>query len=327
MKMILKPKLSIVMPTLNVEKYIRVALESIIRQTFNDWELIIMDGGSVDGTIETISSFKHPNIKIYIEKDEGPFHAITNGFKKARGDYFMSTTGTDGYIDNNWFRTCVDILELDITISLVWGIPANCSEDGKVVKPHVSFEQFLKSRTVGGWLWRTLKSKFHNQIPDRLVSKLFQIESEGAFNSNPYILRWISTVLIRKLFRLGSDDVQKQNWFDLWLDTALCFPDLNMCYRRFVYEQCIPPLRLGGRFQDEFGTFFFNFNEKGFLPFCVPRVANFGRIHEGQISTSFKVERQPDIENYFRDVHNYAKDVKRGRKVHLFRDGSGNIIK
>lgn len=322
--MISKPKVSIVMPTLNAVKYIRDALEGIMRQSFDGWELIIMDGDSTDGTLEVIASLAHPNIRVFSEPDEGPFHAITKGFERARGDYFMSTTGTDGYVDDDWPRLCVDALDSDPEVSLVWGIPAYRIEDGKVGGPHVSFAQFLKRSTVAGCLWRALKSRYRGRIPERVISKLFRLGADDA--SNPFIVTWTSRMLVGKLFRLGADDVQKQNWFDFWLDTALCFPDLNMCYRRIIYEQCMPPPRLGGRFQDEFTSFFFNFNQQGFLPLCIPRIANFGRTHAGQLGAVFSTERQQDTNNYLSRVHNYAEEVRKGRKTHVFRDGSGKVI-
>lgn len=319
-----KPKISIVMPTLNSVKFVRQAIDSVLRQSFDGWELVVMDGGSTDGTLEVVASFGHPNIHLFSESDEGSYHAFIKGFDRSCGEYLMGLPSSDGYLDDDWLRLCVDALDSDSEVSLVWGIPASCTEDGKVGGPHETFAQFLTRRTLAGWLWRTLKSKYRGRIPERLVRNLFRLAAEDA--SNPFIVTWTSRMFLGKLFRFGADDVQKQNWFDYWLDTLLCFPDGNMCFRRIVYDQCMPKIIQGGRSQDEYAQFFLDFNQKGFLPLCIPRIANFGRIHSSQLGAVFSSERREATNKYFSRVRNYAEEVRKGRKPHLFRNGSGKVI-
>lgn len=298
---ILKPKISIVMPTLNTARFIRSAVESITRQTFSEWELIVMDGGSTDGTLDILSKFPHPNIRVFSEPDEGIFHAITKGFERASGDYFMTLCGSDGYVDCNWLRLCVDVLDADPEVSLVWGIPAQCTEDGKVGGPHPAYSQFLRGRPSAiSPLLRKLEWKFSGLIPEGISRRLLR--------------------------PLGADDVQKQDWLLFWLNTGLIFPDLNMCCRRTVYKKCMTPYRLGSRIIDEYMPFYFNFNQQGYLPLCIARIANFGRTHAGQAGNVRKVERKQTVVEYLSWVRNYAEDLRKGRKTHWFRDGSGTVI-
>lgn len=294
------PRISIIMPTFNTVRFIQDALESIARQSFKEWELIVMDGGSTDGTLDLVARFDHPNIRVFSEQDEGAFHAITKGFTRARGDYFMTLCASDGYIDNDWLQLCVDALDSDPEVSLVWGIPALCTEDGSMGGPHPAFAQFLKRRTVVSQLFRMLDWKHRSWIPQKIKRGL---------------LRWF-----------GVDDVQKKNWLFLWLDTGLWFPDLNMCYRRLVYEQCMPPYRLGSYVIDEYMPFYFNFNQQGFLPLCIPRIANFGRTHAGQTGTARPAELHKIIAEYLGRVKNYSKELRKGKTTHLFRDGAGEVI-
>jgi len=294
-----KPRISIVMPTLNTARFVQDALESIARQSFNGWELIVMDGGSTDGTLDLIERFDHPNIRVFSEPDEGSFHAITKGFERARGDYFTTLCGSDGYIDSDWLQLCVDALDSDSEVSLVWGVPALCAEDGSIGGPHPAFAQFLKRRTIVSELFCTLDWKHRSWIPKRI---------------NRWLLRW-----------LGADDIQKENWLFFWLDTGLWFPDLNMCYRRLVYEQCTPPYRLGS-YADECMSFYFNFNRQGFLPLCISRIANFGRTHVGQVGAVRAAEMNKIIAEYHNSVQNYSKELRKGKITHLFRDGASEVI-
>jgi len=296
----LKPRISIIMPTFNTVRFIQDALDSIARQSFKEWELIVMDGGSTDGTLDLVKKFDHPNIRLFSEPDEGPFHAMTKGFEMARGDYFTTLCGSDGYIDNDWLQLCVDALDSDPKVSLVWGVPALCTENGSIGGPHPTFAQFLKKRTAVSKLFRMLDWKHHRWIPQ---------------NINRWFLRWF-----------GADDIQEEDWLFFWLDTGLWFPDLNMCYRRLVYEQCMPPYRLGSYVIDEYMPFYFNFNQQGFLPLCIPRIANFGRTHAEQSGAVRSAELHKIIAEYLVRVKNYSKELRKGKTTHLFRDGAGEVI-
>ncbi len=298
--MMRKPRISIVMPTFNTVRFIQDALESVARQSFKGWELIVMDGGSTDGTLDLVAGFDHPHIRVFSEPDEGAYHAITKGFARARGDYFMTLCASDGYIDNDWLQLCVDTLDSDPEVSLVWGIPALCTEDGVIGGPHPAFAQFLKKRTIVSRLFRMFDWKYRSRLPQKI--------KRG-------VLRWF-----------GVDDVQKENWLFFWLDTGLWFPDLNMCYRRLVYEKCMPPYQLGSYVIDEYMPFYFNFNRQGFLPLCIPRIANFGRTHEGQGGTARAAELHKIIAEYLVKVQNYSKELRKGKAIHEFRGKDGEVI-
>jgi glycosyltransferase involved in cell wall biosynthesis len=259
-----------------------------------------MDGGSTDGTLDIVQDFDHTNIRVFSEKDEGAFHAITKGFEKARGDYFTTLCGSDGYLDSDWLQLCVDALDSDSEVSLVWGIPALCTEDGKIGEPHPAFIQFLKKKTVVSQVFGRLDWSQRGWVPNRVTR---------------WLLRWC-----------GFDDIQKKDWLFFWLDTGLWFPDLNMCYRRLVYEQCMPSYQLGSYVPDEYMPFYFNFNQKGFLPVCIPRIANFGRTHAEQGGTVRAAELHRIITEYYEKICIYAKQLRSGEATHVFRDGTGHAL-
>ena len=62
------PLISVLMPAYNAEKYIKEAIESILNQTFSNFEFIIIDDGSIDATEEIIKSFKDSRIVQYFGK-------------------------------------------------------------------------------------------------------------------------------------------------------------------------------------------------------------------------------------------------------------------
>lgn len=92
-------KLSIIIPTYNSASVLAKALDSIVSQTFTDWEVLVMDGLSPDDTIKVAQSYNDSRIRIYSEPDKGIYDAMNKGIKKARGEwlYFL---GSDDWLLN-----------------------------------------------------------------------------------------------------------------------------------------------------------------------------------------------------------------------------------
>jgi glycosyltransferase involved in cell wall biosynthesis len=106
-----KLKLSVVMPVFNGEKYIKKSLESILKQELRDFELIIVDDGSLDKTTDIINSIKDKRIKlIKNSKNLGLSTSINKGIKAAKGKYVARCDGDDLYSSNR-FKLQLDFLE------------------------------------------------------------------------------------------------------------------------------------------------------------------------------------------------------------------------
>ncbi|MDC0120081.1 glycosyltransferase [Flavobacteriaceae bacterium] len=94
-------KVSIIICVLNGEKSIYKTVESILNQDYLNLELIIIDGGSSDNTIEIIKSFYSSKIKWISEPDKGISDAFNKGIKLATGDYINFQGDGDGFINSN----------------------------------------------------------------------------------------------------------------------------------------------------------------------------------------------------------------------------------
>lgn len=83
------PLISVVMPVYNGARFIRPTLESILAQTLGDFECIISDDGSTDGTKEILAEYaaKDPRFKIHLLQHAGKVTAFNNGFHHARGEF------------------------------------------------------------------------------------------------------------------------------------------------------------------------------------------------------------------------------------------------
>lgn len=92
------PKISVVMPTYNSIRFIRESIESILNQTFVDFELIIIDDGSTDGSSEVIAKYKKQDERIYVytnSKNQGIVASLNRGLACARGRYIARMDADD----------------------------------------------------------------------------------------------------------------------------------------------------------------------------------------------------------------------------------------
>lgn len=78
---------SVIMPVYNVEKYIAQAIESVLGQSFRDFELIIVDDGATDGSAAIYSSYDDPRIRVIKQKNRGLAGARNTGIRHAKGAF------------------------------------------------------------------------------------------------------------------------------------------------------------------------------------------------------------------------------------------------
>lgn len=116
------PIISVVLPVFNCALYIDDAVNSILNQTFSNFELIIIDDASNDGTVEILKKFNDSRIKfIFKEKNQGVSSATNDGFRVAKGKYIARMDGDDISVKER-FEKQIAILESNqkITICSSW---------------------------------------------------------------------------------------------------------------------------------------------------------------------------------------------------------------
>lgn len=91
----LYPKVSVIMPTFNVAPFVDRAVISILEQRFENFELIIIDDGSTDGTTAIFRSFKDPRVRFFSRPHLGTVYQLNFGLSKVRGEYIARQDGDD----------------------------------------------------------------------------------------------------------------------------------------------------------------------------------------------------------------------------------------
>ena len=112
-------KISVIIPMYNAEKYIKKTLNSIIEQSYQNWEIIIIENGSEDKSPDIIREYekKYPEIRMIKGPGKGPGPARNRGLKLAKGDYIVFVDADD-YIEKNMYKIMIAQMESDSTLDV-----------------------------------------------------------------------------------------------------------------------------------------------------------------------------------------------------------------
>lgn len=118
------PKVSIIIATFNAAKTLSIAMNSVMKQTFQDWECIIVDGASKDNTVEIVKSYVNRDSRFrYIsEPDKGIYDAFNKGWKMAKGEWIYYLGADDEVLPNAFielFKSDMSLFEV-IYGDIIW---------------------------------------------------------------------------------------------------------------------------------------------------------------------------------------------------------------
>ena len=189
--------LSIILPVYNVENYLPVCLDSIINQTFRDFELIIIDDGSTDNSLFVCQDYckSDTRIKIFTQENSGQSVARNRGIREAQGVY-VTFVDSDDSIDRHMYekmmseavRTAADVVMCGHRV---------VSEDGKILEEIRYKKQNLSGRETAvmvlddcvmpSFLWDKVyrRSLFEDfQFPEKRIYealyKTLQVEARSS---------------------------------------------------------------------------------------------------------------------------------------------------
>lgn len=151
------PLVSVVLPCWNKEKYVAAAIESVCRQTFTDWELLIVDDASTDASrtiIEQVIDGKSQARLLVHEENKGVAHARNYAISEAKGEYICCLDADDA-IHQTYLANVVPALEADRRLAIAYTGLRVMNEEGELrSKKHGFPQQYDPKRGLRG-----------NQIP------------------------------------------------------------------------------------------------------------------------------------------------------------------
>ncbi|MDP1845264.1 MAG: glycosyltransferase family A protein [Candidatus Moranbacteria bacterium] len=116
------PKISVVIPCYNYGEYIEETVESVLAQTFRDYEIIIVDDGSTDQyTLDILDKIgkEHPEIKIVYQFNGHLSNARNNGIKASRGEFFLPLDADD-IIEPTMLEKCYEMISSDPKLGFIY---------------------------------------------------------------------------------------------------------------------------------------------------------------------------------------------------------------
>ena len=147
-------KTSIITATYNSSATLRDTLDSILRQTYQDYEVIIQDGMSTDDTLAIARSYESRfggRLKIFSEKDNGLYDAMNRGIGHAAGDVVGILNSDDFYADNDVLRIIHDTMEHGQVDCVYGNLKYVLQGDTSVVVRHWQGSQYSEGAFCKGW--------------------------------------------------------------------------------------------------------------------------------------------------------------------------------
>lgn len=195
------PRISVIMPSYNHERFVGQAIGSVLSQTLADLELIVIDDGSTDGTADVIRSFTDPRIRTVLrDRNVGSAQGTNEGLRLARAP-FVAMISSDDFFEPHKLESQLRVLDEFPQVSAVFCRPRIVDETGHEygAGTHPLQRQF----STGRW-----------PRPE-LLRRLFL---HGNFLCHP-------SVLVRRenYDRVGFHDVRMSSLgdFDMWIRTAV----------------------------------------------------------------------------------------------------------
>lgn len=131
------PKVSIVIPAYNREKYVGIAIRSVLDQTYRDLELIIVDDGSTDGTLAIAQQVAREDDRVRVlsdKKNRGAAYALKTGFEAARGEY-VGQVDSDDILEARAIELTAAVLDDVIDCGLVYTNYVDIDTNGRKFRP------------------------------------------------------------------------------------------------------------------------------------------------------------------------------------------------
>lgn len=112
---------SIIIPCYNQAQYLEECLNSVINQTYQDWECIIVNDGSTDNTEEIANNWvnKSNKIKLINKKNEGLCATRNKGIEQSKGTFILALDADD-YISNNYVEECIKLFQNDNNLKIAY---------------------------------------------------------------------------------------------------------------------------------------------------------------------------------------------------------------
>lgn len=190
-------KVSIIVPVYNNSHYLQKCLDSIMKQTYTEWECIIVNDGSTDcsGIICDEFAKKDHRFRVIHKSNGGVSSARNCGIRLAAGKY-ISFIDSDDYIENNFLQKFIEVMnkyDIELACCRIWFDTKNGSYkqlgDGKLISKRQAIHEMLYPTSFHGWPW----NKFYKSSIIQKYNILFD-EKLAYCEDELFVLQYITYI-------------------------------------------------------------------------------------------------------------------------------------
>lgn len=153
------PRASLILPAYNHLRYLPLAVETALKQTMDDFELVIVNDGSTDGTREWLDALSDPRVRVLHQDNRGPAEAINAGIRASRGEY-LTWISADNYCAPYFVEALVAALDADPSSVIAYSPFYMMDAEGRVAG--IRFDNLLllrelvsnRPRGMAGFMYR-----------------------------------------------------------------------------------------------------------------------------------------------------------------------------
>lgn len=176
------PKVSVVIPVFNGELFLREAIESVLRQSIKDFEIIVVDDGSSDGTKAIVESFGD-KVRYYYQANAGADRAYNHGISLATGEYVAFLDHDDRWYPDK-LETQISIFSRYPAVGLTYSEVDCIDEKGTPIKKKVWAERNHVKKDLLGDATLLLKRQMPVSVPAAMMFRREILEQIDGFDSN-----------------------------------------------------------------------------------------------------------------------------------------------
>ncbi len=190
------PFFSVIIPLYNKEKYIKRTLDTVLNQTFTNYEIVIVDDGSEDNSCEIVKSISDPRIRLISQKNGGPSRARNCAIREARGQYIAFLDADD-----------------------IW-LPEKLEKQHELHSRHPELAwSCCAYEYIGGY------TKQNTVFQSNVIEDTIDAMANG-------LSIWTGTVVIKKdIFQNGQlffdESISRSEDWELWLKMACLYPKVG----------------------------------------------------------------------------------------------------
>ncbi len=172
-------EVSVIIPAYNSEKFLAKCIDSILNQTYSDFELLLINDGSTDTTANICENYleKDSRVKVYHQQNSGPSTARNTGLKYAQGKWIVFVD-SDDYLDNDYLESLfLNECKVDLAIG---GYKKNLKN--KITSCMPPQEDFLKTNEVATFFFELEKQNFFDYTWGKALKKEIIDKHKLSFN-------------------------------------------------------------------------------------------------------------------------------------------------